>query len=388
MFQFIPHRNTLHKKTIVLFFVIFVAFVFSGQVYAIPTDEDAKKALIKQEIAVDGLKMPWAIAFLSATEWLVTERLNGELRLIQNGKLHPDPIDGLPEIWTRGQGGLLDVVAHPNYAENGWIYLSYASPKKDGEAGDGANTEFLRAKLKNHALTDIQILFKAMPNRTSNPHFGGRIVFDGKGHIFLSVGERGEMDKAQDLKTHQGRIIRLTEDGKVPGDNPFAGRKDARPEIWSYGHRNPQGLALHPDSGILWEHEHGPQGGDELNVIEKGKNYGWPLVTFGINYDNSVISKDTARTGMEPPKTYWKPSIAPCGMAVVTSEKYPEWKGNLLVGSLKFNYVQHVKIEGAKVLSREIILEKIGRVRDIRQAPDGFIYVVVESGKVVRLVPE
>ncbi|MFA7473562.1 MAG: PQQ-dependent sugar dehydrogenase, partial [Spirosomataceae bacterium] len=226
----------------------------------------------KQEVVVEGLNMPWAIAFLSETEWLVTERLTGELRLIQNGQLHPDPIGGVPEVWARGQGGLLDVVAHPNYKENGWIYLSYASPHKPGEPGQGANTEFIRARIKNHELTDIQVLFKAIPNRTSTPHFGGRIVFDGKGHIFLSVGERGEMDKAQDLSTHQGRIIRLTEDGKVPKDNPFVGKKDALPEIWSYGHRNPQGLVLHPTSGILWEHEHGPQGGDELNVIEKGKN--------------------------------------------------------------------------------------------------------------------
>lgn len=343
---------------------------------------------LKQEVVVDGLKMPWAVAFLSDTEWLVTERLEGELRLIQNGKLHPEPIGGVPEIWTRGQGGLLDVVAHPKYKENGWIYISYASPKKSGEQGEGANTEFIRAKLKNHELTDIEVLFKAIPNRPSNPHFGGRIVFDHKGHIFLSVGERGEMDKAQDLKTHQGKIIRLAEDGKVPRDNPFVGRKDALPEIWTYGQRNPQGLVLHPVSGILWEHEHGPQGGDELNVIEKGKNYGWPLITFGINYNNSIISKDTARAGLEQPKTYWKPSIAPCGMTAVTSSKYPGWNGDLLVGSLKFNHIQHVVVEGTKVKERKIILDKIGRVRDIRQAPDGFIYVVVEGGKIIRILPD
>jgi glucose/arabinose dehydrogenase len=347
-----------------------------------------EKPLTNTEVVVEGLAMPWAVAFLSDTEWLVTERLTGELRLIQNGKLHPDPIGGVPEVWARGQGGLLDVVAHPKYKENGWIYLSYASPKKRGEPGEGANTEFVRARLKNHTLTDLQILFKAMPNRTGNPHFGGRIAFDTKGHIFLSVGERGEMQKAQDLKTHQGKIIRLTEEGKVPKDNPFVGRKDALPEIWTYGQRNPQGLVFHPQSGLLWEHEHGPQGGDELNVIEKGKNYGWPRITFGINYNNSVISKDTLLPGLELPKTYWKPSIAPCGMAVVTSDKYPEWKGNLLVGSLKFNYIQHVRIEGDRVLGRTTILENIGRVRDIRQAPDGFLYVVVEGGKIIRIDPQ
>ncbi|GAA4433404.1 PQQ-dependent sugar dehydrogenase [Ravibacter arvi] len=355
--------------------------------------EEKEKKTYRQEVVVDGLKSPWAMTFLANNEWLVTERLSGELRLIQNGKLHPDPIGGLPEISTKGQGGLLDVAAHPDYEKNGWIYISYASPKEEGEAGDGANTALLRARLKDHQLTDVQVLFKATPNRTSNPHFGGRIVLDKKGHVFLSIGDRGEMDKAQDLKTHQGRIIRLTEDGKVPKDNPFAGKKNALPEIWSYGHRNPQGLVLHPESGVLWEHEHGPQGGDELNVIEKAKNYGWPLITYGINYDNTVISKDTARAGLESPKTYWKPSIAPCGVAAVTSSKYPEWKGNLLVGSLKFNYIQHVRIDGRKVSGRETVLENIGRVRDIRQGPDEFIYVVVEGkapegGKIIRILPD
>ncbi len=363
-----------------------VAFGFTGT--DTPEKPAAKEMTVKEEVAVEGLKMPWAVAFLSPTEWLVTERLEGELRLVKDGKLDPEPIEGLPEIWTRGQGGLLDVVAHPDYQNNGWVYISFASPKKEGEAGEGANTEFIRAKLEGHTLTNIQKLFKGTPNRPGNPHFGGRIVFDGKGHIFLSLGERGEKEKAQDLMTHQGKIVRLHEDGSIPKDNPFVNRKDAKPEIWSYGQRNPQGLVMHPVTGTLWEHEHGPQGGDELNIIAKGKNYGWPLITFGIDYDNSIISKDTARAGMEQPQTYWKPSIAPCGMTVVTSDKYPDWKGDLLVGSLKFNYVQHVSLKADKVVSRKTILEKIGRVRDIRQGPDGFIYVVVESGKVVRIVPE
>ena len=247
----------------------------------------------------------------------------------------------------------------------------------------------LRAKLKDHALTDVQILFKALPNVKSNPHFGGRIIFDNKGYVFLSLGERGQMEKAQDLSKDQGKIIRLHEDGKVPADNPFVKTEGAKPEIWSYGHRNPQGLVINPTTGVIWEHEHGPQGGDELNIVEKGKNYGWPLITYGIDYDNSIISKDTAKTGLEQPVLYWKPSIAPCGMAFITSEKFKDWKGDLLVGSLKFNYLQHLVIKDNKVVKKEIIFEKIGRVRDVRQGPDGNIYVVVEdSGSILKISPK
>ncbi|MES2652204.1 MAG: PQQ-dependent sugar dehydrogenase [Bacteroidota bacterium] len=354
------------------------------------TKEKISKIDFNVETVVTGLSMPWATAFLPNGDMLVTERA-GKLRLVKDGKLDPVEITGLPKVFYRGQGGLLDVVLHPDYAKNGWIYLSYSSPKAEGEEGDdnGANTALMRAKLKDHALTDVQVIFKALPNVRSTPHFGGKIVFDKKGYVFLSLGERGKQDAAQELSKDQGKVVRLHEDGKIPADNPFVKTPGAKPEIWSYGHRNPQGMVMHPSTGVLWEHEHGPQGGDELNIVEKGKNYGWPLITFGIGYDNSIISKDTARAGLEQPVTYWKPSIAPCGMDFITSDKYKGWKGDLLVGSLKFNYIQHLVVRGNKVLSREIILEKIGRVRDIRQAPDGFIYVVVEDkGSVVRVRPK
>ncbi|MCF2442822.1 PQQ-dependent sugar dehydrogenase [Dyadobacter sp. CY345] len=356
--------------------------------------EEKKAGFAESDLKVDtvatGLTMPWATAFLPTGELLVTER-GGKLRLVKNGVLDPTPISGVPEVMYKGQGGLLDVVLHPDYAKNGWIYISYSSPKQAGEEGDegGANTALFRAKLKDHALTDIQPLFKAIPNVKANVHFGGRIVFDKKGYVFLSLGERGQKENSQNLSKDQGKVVRLHEDGKIPTDNPFVKTEGARPEIWTYGHRNPQGMVIHPTTGVIWEHEHGPQGGDELNIVEKGKNYGWPLITFGIDYDNSVISKDTARAGLEQPVLYWRPSIAPCGITFVTNPKFKDWNGDLIVGSLKFAYLQHLKVKGNKVLSREIIFEKLGRVRDVRQGPDGNIYVVLEnSGKIVRISPK
>ena len=347
------------------------------------------QANLKVDTVASGLTMPWASALLPNGDLLVTER-TGKLRLVKGGKLDPVAISGVPEVFYKGQGGLLDIALHPDYKQNGWIYISYSSPKATGEEGDegGANTALMRAKLKDHALTDIQPLFKAMPNVKSNPHFGGRIIFDKKGYVFLSLGERGQKENAQDLSKDQGKIVRLHEDGKIPKDNPFVKTAGARPEIWTYGHRNPQGLIIHPATGVIWEHEHGPQGGDELNIIQSGKNYGWPLITFGIDYDNSIISNDTARTGMQQPVIYWKPSIAPCGMTFVTSDKFKDWKGDLIVGSLKFMYLQHLVVREDKVVSREIIFDKIGRVRDVRQGWDGNIYVVVEnSGRVIRISP-
>ncbi|CAG5003694.1 Aldose sugar dehydrogenase YliI [Dyadobacter sp. CECT 9275] len=355
-----------------------------------PKSEKFTEANIKVDTVAKGLTMPWASALLPNGDLLVTER-GGKLRLVKNGILDPQEISGIPQVWYKGQGGLLDINLHPDYKKNGWIYISYSSPKKAGEEGDdeGANTALMRAKLKDHALVEIQQLFKALPNVKGNVHYGGRIVFDKKGYVFLSLGERGQKENSQNLGRDQGKVVRLHEDGKIPTDNPFVNTAGARPEIWTYGHRNPQGMVINPATGVIWEHEHGPQGGDELNIIKKGSNYGWPLITFGIDYDNSIISKDTARVGMEQPVTYWKPSIAPCGMTFVTNDKFKGWKGDLLVGSLKFMYLQHLTVKGDKVTKREIIFEKLGRVRDVRQAYDGNIYVVLEnSGKVVKLSPK
>jgi glucose/arabinose dehydrogenase len=356
--------------------------------------DSIKKNIAESDLKVDtvasGLTMPWASALLPNGDLLVTER-GGKLRLVSKGKLDETPVSGIPEVWYKGQGGLLDIALHPDYKTNGWIYISYSSPKKEGEEGDegGANTALMRAKLKGKELTDIQHLFKAIPNVKGNVHFGGRIVFDKKGYVFLSLGERGQKENSQNLGKDQGKVVRLFEDGKIPTDNPFAKTAGARPEIWTYGHRNPQGMVIHPTTGVIWEHEHGPQGGDELNIVEKGKNYGWPLITYGIDYDNSIISKDTAKAGMEQPVIFWRPSIAPCGMTFVTSDKFKDWNGDLIVGSLKFMQLHHLTIKGNKVTKREVIFDKIGRVRDVRQGWDGNIYVVLEnSGKVVRISPK
>lgn len=355
-----------------------------------PNSTDLTEKNLKSETIVTGLTMPWAMDFLPDGRVLVTER-GGKLRIVKGGALDPQEIAGIPKVYYRGQGGLLDVVLHPNYKENGWIYISYSSPKKEGEAGDdnGANTALMRAKLDGHQLTNIEHLYKASPNVRGGVHFGGKILFDKKGYVFLSLGERGQKENSQNLGKAQGKMVRLHEDGKIPTDNPFVKTKDALPEIWSYGHRNPQGLVMHPTNGTIWAHEHGPQGGDELNIVQKGKNYGWPLITYGIDYDGSVISDKTEAPGLEQPITYWKPSIAPCGMTFVSSPKFKDWNGDLLVGSLKFQNLEHLVIKDNKVVKKEIIFDKIGRVRDVKQGPDGNIYVVVESsGSIVKISPK
>ena len=342
------------------------------------------------ETVVKGLSMPWSMAFLPDGRMLVTERA-GKLRIIKDGVVDPQEISGVPKVYFRGQGGLLDVVLHPNYKSNGWIYLSYSSPKAEGEMGDdgGANTALMRAKLEGHTLTNIEQLYKASPNVRGGVHFGGKILFDKKGYVFLSLGERGQKDNSQLLSKAQGKMVRLHEDGKIPTDNPFVNTKDALPEIWSYGHRNPQGLVMHPTNATIWAHEHGPQGGDELNIVEKGKNYGWPVITFGINYDNSIITDKTAAPGMEQPIIYWKPSIAPSGMTFIDNPKFKDWNGNLLVGSLKFLNLERLVIKDNKVVKKEVVFEKIGRVRDLKQGPDGNIYVVIESsGSIVKISPQ
>lgn len=378
--------NTL--KLFIVLATLGVAGLLMGNCKEAPKNIAEKN--LKVETVVKGLSMPWAMAFLPNGNLLVTER-GGKLRLVKNGQLDPQEISGIPEVYFRGQGGLLDVALHPNYKENGWIYISYASPKKEGEAGEdrGANTALMRAKLKGHQLTDIEHLYKASPNVRGNVHFGGKILFDRKGYVFLSLGERGKREAAQDLGKAQGKIVRLHEDGRIPTDNPFVNKKGALPEIWSYGHRNPQGLVMNPETGVIWSHEHGPQGGDELNMVQKGKNYGWPLVTYGINYDNSIISDKTEAPGLENPIIHWTPSIAPCGMAFISSKNFKDWNGDLIVGSLKFMNLEHLTIRNNKVVKKQVIFDKIGRVRDVRQGPDGNIYVVIESsGSIVKISPK
>jgi aldose sugar dehydrogenase len=340
----------------------------------------------KQKFQVDtitsDLKNPWGITFLSDQRILVTERA-GEIRIIENGKLIAEKLEGVPVVFANGQGGLMDITLHPDYKENGWIYLSYSKP-----GNDGGGTTIARAKVQGNKLVELQELFSASPFSDSGLHFGSRIVFDGKGYMFFSSGERGKMENAQTLENHLGKILRLHDDGRVPADNPFVNTKGAKPEIWSYGHRNPQGLVYDRETNTLYDIEHGPKGGDELNKVEKGRNYGWPVITWGINYDGKPISDIQQKEGMEQPIRYWVPSIGPCGAVQVTSDKYPNWKNNILVGALAHMHVARVELENGKYVKEEKLLDKVGRVRAIAQSPEGYLYVATENpGMLVRLVP-
>jgi len=336
----------------------------------------------KAALLVDNMQTPWGMAFLPDGGMLITEQA-GELIHFKDGK--KTNISNVPEVYVRGQGGLLDIALHPDYKNNGWLYITYAS--SEGEQ-KGGNTALMRAKLKDNSLIEKELLYKATPNTTKGQHFGSRILFDNDKYLFFTIGERGARDEnPQDLKRDGGKIYRLHDDGRIPKDNPFVGTDGAKTAIYSYGHRNPQGLILHPKTGELWNHEHGPRGGDEINVVKKGANYGWPLVTYGINYSGTEITDKTEMEGMVPPIHYWVPSIAPSGMAYINTDAYGNWKGSLLVGSLAFQYLERLEMDGEKVVSREKLMEGIGRVRDVRQGPDGLIYVAVEGKGVYKLVP-
>lgn len=335
------------------------------------------------ELFVDDLQIPWGFAFLPDGSLLITEK-SGELLHFSNGR--KTKIENVPEVYQRGQGGLLDIALHPDYGTNGWLYLSYASEEGPEKGG---HTAILRAKLDQGALVDQELLYKATPNTTKGQHFGSRIIFDNDGYMFFSIGERGARDvNPQDITRDGGKIYRMWPDGRIPEDNPFMGQTDAKSAIYSYGHRNPQGLALHPETGAVWDHEHGPRGGDEINIIKKGANYGWPVVTYGINYSGTPITDKTQMEGMEPPIHFWVPSIAPSGMAFVSSDAYPGWKGSLLVGSLSFQYLERLELSGTTVTRREKLMADIGRVRHVAQGPDGLIYVAVEGKGIYKLLPK
>ena len=333
------------------------------------------------EKVVDGLNNPWGMDWLPGGSMLITEK-SGTLVHFKNGK--KTKVNNLPKVYNRGQGGLLDIALHPNYAQNGWIYFTYAS--SEGK-GNGGNTKLSRAQLENGALTNIEDLYKASPNTTRGQHFGSRIEFDNNNYLYFSVGDRGNRDEnPQDITKDGGNIYRLHDDGTIPKDNPFVG-KNGIDAIYTYGNRNPQGMALHPTTGEIWIHEHGPKGGDEVNIVEKGANYGWPVISYGVNYSGTTFTDITEKEGMKQPVYYWTPSIAPCGMDFVTSNNYPDWKGHLLVGSLKFNYVELLRLDGNVVSSRERIAEDIGRVRNVKEAPDGYIYIAVEGDGIYKIVP-
>jgi len=337
-------------------------------------------------VLVEGLQNPWSMAWLPDGRMLVTERA-GRLRIVSRDfKLDSKAVEGLPKIVVAGQGGLFEVALHPAYKENGWIYISYNGP---GEGGHG--TELMRAKLDGHRLVDQQVLFRLQPKTRAGQHFGGRIVFDGKGHVFLTLGDRGEQQRAQRLDDHAGSVIRLNDDGSVPRDNPLVARKDAKPEKFTYGNRNMQGAALHPKTGELWTHEHGPQGGDEVNVMRAGRNYGWPTITYGANYGSGTrIGEGMRKSGIEDPVTHWVPSIAPSGLAFYEGDKFPGWRGNMLVGALKDEMLVRLELDGEKVVKEERMMRNtIGRIRDVRVGPDGYVYLLTDDtrGVLARLEP-
>lgn len=370
------------KKSILSFYIFVVMLNLSCAQEAENKVITPERVPFTAELFVDDLLIPWGFTFLADSSILITEK-SGELIHFKDGK--KSIISNVPQVYQRGQGGLLDVVAHPNYADNGWIYFSFSSTEGIEKGG---NTSIFRAKISANALTDIQVLYKAGPNTTKGQHFGSRIAFDNDGYLYFSVGDRGARDdNPQDITRDGGKIYRLMDDGSIPKDNPFVNQDNAKAAIYSYGHRNPQGLIKHPETGEIWNHEHGPRGGDEINVVKKAANYGWPLVTFGINYSGTPITDETSKEGMETPIHYWVPSIAPSGMAYVTSDKYDNWKGSLLIGSLAFQYLERLEMDGKKVISREKLLDGMGRVRDVREGPDGLIYVAVEGKGIYKLVP-
>lgn len=341
-----------------------------------------EKVIFTPELLIDGLAIPWGMAFLPDGSMLVTEK-SGDLIHFKDG--NKTIVENSPVVYNRGQGGLMDVVLDPDYQNNGWLYIAYAS--EEGEE-KGGHTAIMRAKLNGSSLTDNEVLYKAGPNTTKGQHFGARIEFDNDGYLYFSIGERGERDiNPQDITRDGGKIYRINRDGSIPSDNPFVNTDGAKTAIYTYGNRNPQGMAKNPDTGEIWINEHGPQGGDEINVVGKGKNYGWPVITYGINYSGTPITDKTEMEGMEQPLYYWVPSIAPSGMAFVTSDKYPGWKGSILIGSLKFQYLERLELKDNKVVSREKLMPDLGRVRDVRQGPDGFIYVAVEGKGIYKLVP-
>jgi glucose/arabinose dehydrogenase len=333
---------------------------------------------------VSGLALPWSLTFLPNGDMLVTEKV-GRLRIVRNGKLDPQPIAGTPQVHAMGQGGLLEVALHPRFAENRMIYLTYSKP---GERGN--TTALMRARFDGTTLTDAKDIFVADAWATGNAHFGSKIAFGRDGMLYMTVGERNDRTRAQVTTHHAGKVLRLRDDGTVPPDNPFVGRDGFRPEIYSYGHRNLQGLTFHPETGALWETEHGPQGGDELNQILPGRNYGWPVVTFGREYTGEIITNQPWREGMEQPMMVWVPSIALSGMVFYTGDKFPSWKGNLFVGGMAGLQLQRVVFTEKGPIGRETLLAELRqRIRDVRQGPDGFLYLVTDAnpGGILRIEP-
>lgn len=332
----------------------------------------------------DGLERPWGLAWLPDGQMLVTEKA-GRLRIVSKDGLIGPAIKNVPKVDDSGQGGLLDVLVDPKFEDNNILYFSYSEKSKEG-----SGTAVARARLADNELYDVKVLFRQYPKVNSGYHFGSRLVMARDGALFITIGERGERKLAQDTRVNRGQVIRISTEGDVPDSNPFAGKSGKRPEIWSYGHRNPQGAALHPETGELWVVEHGARGGDELNRVLAGKNYGWPVISYGRHYSGLKIGEGTKKAGMEQPIHYWDPSIAPSGLAFYTGDKYPKWTGNLFVGALKFRLLVRLELDGTKVVHEERLVKDLGkRIRDVRQGPDGYLYLLTDAdpGQILRLEP-
>jgi aldose sugar dehydrogenase len=363
-----------------------------------PSTEVQRTALHDFRIVTvaEGLVGPWAFTFLPGGDILVTEK-RGQLRIVRNGRLLPDSVPGLPPIRVGGQGGLLDVLAHPRFADNRLVYISYSKPSADGQQG---TTAVIRARFEGDRLHDVQEVFEAKMWSAGRGHYGSRLAFDRDGFLFITLGDRqvaaaGELERhpAQDLTTHHGKVVRIHDDGRIPADNPFVNDSVALKDIWSYGHRSVQGIAIHPETNALWTNEHGPQGGDELNLTEAGKNYGWPVIGYGVNYrSGSAIHPGTHRAGMEQPVHVWVPSIGISGMVIYTGDRFPAWRGSYFVGGMVGQQLVRLTLEGRTVRNVERMVEGMGRIRALRQGPDGFLYLAFEDGSggpssLVRLEP-
>ena len=353
-----------------------ISVVASGQTHSKSTLHDYRVVTV-----ADGLIQPWSIAFLPGGDALITER-PGRLRILRQGKLLPQAVEGIPKVFHSGQGGLLEVMPHPNFASNRLLYISYSKP---GATDSDSRTALIRGRFENDRLTQVQEIFDAVSK--GRGHYSGKIAFDRNGYLFLSLGDRQvppegnlEAHPAQDLSNHHGKIVRLHDDGRAPADNPFVNRAGAKPEIWSYGHRNVQGLAIHPETGDLWADEHGPQGGDELNLIQPGKNYGWPVIGYGVNYQTGLaIHSGTHRQGMEQPIRVWVPSIGISGLMIYTGDRFPQWRGNLFIGGMAGQQLSRLTLNGQRIINEETLVQQRGRIRDIRQGSDGYIYLVTDD---------
>lgn len=369
-------------RTLVLFVMVAIA-----PLNAAAQTFETEHYTVKLTAVADGLDHPWGMAFLPDGAILVTERDPGSIRIVENdGTLRP-PLANTPRAYTSGQGGMLDIAIDPKYADNGLIYFSYAEP---GDGGAGTAVARARLDRKANALDNVEVIFRQYPKTGGGRHFGSRLVFSPEGHLYITVGERGERERTQDFTINRGQVIRINPDGSIPADNPFVGKDGYRPETWSVGHRNPQGAARHPETGKLWINEHGARGGDEVNIPLAGRNYGWPVISYGVHYSGFKIGEGTHKEGMEQPVHVWDPSIAPSGMAFYTGDRFPKWKGNAFVGALKYQLLARLTLDGEKVIAEERILEGLDkRIRAVVDGPDGYLYILVDEnpGQVIRIEP-